>query len=213
MQLTSLGSPFYSEHPHWSPDGRLILFTSSPKGHPDTYVVGSNGGTPNLLLANFTVDSWSRDGKWLYFLRPGPDYVWKRAWPLSGQGGDAIQVTPKGGYFARESPDGRTLYYLKNDQELWKMPVNGGKETQVLGSRCCRDFAVVKQGIYFLSGWRPSGNPSIEYLSFATGRATTIAKLGDRAWWGFSVSPDGRSLLYAQQQPRSGDLWMVENFR
>jgi len=30
--------------------------------------------------------------------------------------------------------------------------------------------------------------------------------------WGFSVSPDGRWLLYAQFEPRGSDLMVVENF-
>jgi Tol biopolymer transport system component len=211
MQLTSLGSSFYTIAPHWSPDGRLILFSSNPEGHDDTYVIAVDGGKPKLLFSNLTVDSWSRDGKWIYF--QGDGGVWKRPWPPSEQDAEAVQVTTQGGYLAQESADGRILYYMKDDQELWKIPVKGGEETQVLGSLSCRFFAVVDQGIYFLSGFPQSPKPSIHYLSFATGKTATIATLSGVAWSGFSVSPDGRSLLYAQQEPQEGDLSMVENFR
>jgi Tol biopolymer transport system component len=121
-----------------------------------------------------------------------------------------------GGGPARESPDGRMLFYQKDHEEvtsLWKVPVEGGEETQVLESVCCLNFAVVDEGIYFINESRGGDNPSIEYLNFATRKIETIATLGNAAAYGFSVSPDGRSLLYSQYQPWESDLWMVENFR
>jgi hypothetical protein len=52
-----------------------------------------------------------------------------------------------------------------------------------------------------------------EFLSFATGRVTTLAQLSGRAAYGFSVSPDGRWLLYSQYEQKGADLMLVENFR
>ena len=155
-------------------------------------------------------DSWSRDGKWIYFSSKGE--VWKR--PASG--GNAIQITRNGGGEAHESRDGRFLYYLKDDREftsLWKVPVGGGEETLVLESVCCSNFAVVDQGIYFIPEASPGDNSSLKFLSFATGRVTTLAQLSGRAAYGFSVSPDGRWLLYSQYEQKGADLMLVENFR
>ena len=100
------------------------------------------------------VPSWSRDGKWVYFAsdRSGQVQVWK----IPTSGGQAVQVTRKGGYVAFESPDGKFVYYAKDDEvptSLWKVSVDGGEETRVLdpighGS----NFAVVDEGIYFLPG-------------------------------------------------------------
>ena len=129
---------------------------------------------------------------------------------------EEIQVTRKGGNGAQESPDGRFLYYVKGGDDvasLWRMPLEGGEETQVLDSVWCQDFAVVEQGIYFIPG-QPNGEiSSVEFLSFATGKVTTIARLGGCAAWGFSVSPDGRYLLYSQYEGGGNDLMLVENFR
>jgi hypothetical protein len=50
-------------------------------------------------------------------------------------------------------------------------------------------------------------------LSFDTGKIATIAKIPREPSYGFSVSPDGRSLLYAQYEAVRSDLMLVENFR
>jgi Tol biopolymer transport system component/DNA-binding winged helix-turn-helix (wHTH) protein len=216
MKLTSFGGSFSTADPHWSPDGRLILFNSDAEGHADTYVIDSDGGKPKLLFANSIVDSWSRDRKWVYYHRKGENQLWKRRWPPSEQDEDPVQITQKGGDFARESPDGRVVYYQKSFKEftsLWKVPVEGGEETQVIESVYSLAFAVVDQGIYFAPS-APHDDPrTVQFLSFATGHAATISTTSGHVGYGFSVSPDGRSLIYSQYQPRPGDLWMVENFR
>ncbi len=55
-------------------------------------------------------------------------------------------------YQAFESADGNWLYYTKTegDSSLWRVPKDGGEETQVLESVDGRTFAVVKEGIYFV---------------------------------------------------------------
>jgi Tol biopolymer transport system component/DNA-binding winged helix-turn-helix (wHTH) protein len=211
--LTSFGGDTYTSSPNWSPDGRQIAFDSRPKGHSDVFLIGSDGGQPKRLTnksGSNRPSGWSHDGKWIYFDsdRSGTYQVWK----MRAEGGEQIQITRKGGAVASESPDGRWLYYLKDDHEftsLWKVPSQGGEETQVLESVCCQNFAVVENGIYFI----PKPNTSIKFLSFDTGKVTTIAKLGGYAAYGFSVSPDGRWLLYPLYEPKGADLMLVENFR
>ena len=127
-----------------------------------------------------------------------------------------MQITRKGGTDAHESPDGRFLYYLKDGNEitsLWKVPVQGGEETQVLQSVCCLNFAVVSQGIYFIPEPHEE-HSSVQFLSFATGKVVTIATLSGTAAYGSSVSPDGQWLIYSQYaEHQDSDLWMVENFQ
>lgn len=69
-QLTS--PPFAVMNPRWSPDGKLIVFTELANGdrrhmNENTphriYVVGADGGAPNLLLSGHLADpTWSPDG-------------------------------------------------------------------------------------------------------------------------------------------------------
>jgi Tol biopolymer transport system component len=210
QQLTFFGASYYTANPRWSPDGREIYFDSYPDGRLRTFVISSEGGRPKRLESDGPA-SWSHDGKWIYF--SSKDEVWKK--PTGG--GSAIQITRKGGNLARESPDSRTLYYLKDSEEftsLWKVPVDGGEETQVLESVCCLNFAVVDRGIYFMPDPRGEGHSSVHFLSFAMGKVIKIATLTGMTAYGSSVSPDGQWLLYSQYEPSQGtDLLMVENFQ
>lgn len=212
-QLTSFDNSYSADHPHWSPDGRQIAFEYRPEGRCEMFIVSSEGGVPKRIPTNFVrvnPNSWSHDGKWIYFdaSNGGDSQVWK----MPAGGGSPIQITREGGARARESPDGKFLFYLKNGDEmtsLWKVPVRGGEETQVLEPVCCENFAVVDRGIYFI----PKLNSSVQFLDFATRKITTIANLSGFAAYGFSLSPDGRRLLYSQYENRGADLSLVENFR
>ena len=140
---------------------------------------------------------------------------------MSVGGGEPIQVTEDGGEIAFESTDGKFVYYTKDWQlraSLWKVPVRGGEEIQVLESVRSPNFSVTPQGIYFIQvpeRDEPGGSFLIRFFDFATGRATTIHSLppGVRADQGLTVSPDGRSILYTQLDQFQSDLMLVENFR
>ena len=52
------------------------------------------------------------------------------------------------------------------------------------------------------------------FLEFATGTIRHVATLDKGILWGFSVSPDQRSVLYTKSQGGvQSDLVIVENFR
>jgi hypothetical protein len=48
---------------------------------------------------------------------------------------------------------------------------------------------------------------------FATGTTKRIAALGKEPAWGFTVFPDGKWILYDQEDVSGSDLVLVENFR
>lgn len=51
------------------------------------------------------------------------------------------------------------------------------------------------------------------YLNFATGKSTTVARNLGEVGQGFTVSPDGRTILYGRVDSSVDDLMLVENFR
>ncbi len=211
-QLTTMGSSATGV-PTWSPDGKQVAFYSNVQGNPQIFVIPAEGGATRRLTsltAGAMFPRWSRDGKWIYFssTESGATQVWKAP---SG-GGQALQVTHDGGLVASESPDGKWLYFSGEgaDSRLQKMPVGGGEETQVLPSITSWNFAVMDDGVYFLTG--TGHRYAIEFLDFATGKTEVVAPVG-QAYFGFSVSPDRKWILYDQTLPPSSELVLAEGFR
>jgi Tol biopolymer transport system component len=123
-------------------------------------------------------------------------------------------VTKKGGDTPVVSPDGRSVYYAKEDT-IWRVPAEGGEEMPVLRDyprRGRSHWAPVDNGIYFAQ-WEETGG-SFKFFNFETGQATQVMPLEER--WTVSapaISPDGRWFLAAQIDQRGQDIMLVENFR
>lgn len=105
-RLTTL--PSYEAEPIWSPDSRLIAFSSDRNGGMDIYVMPSTGGTATRLTSNSAQEipeAFTPDGKSVLFSA-------------------AIQDAPTSAMF----PSGRLT-------ELYSVPVSGkGAVTQVLST-------------------------------------------------------------------------------
>ncbi len=216
-QLTFFGGPIVNT-PRWSPDGRQIAFDSNQGGDSDIYVVKTDGGRARrLTTGNYAevAPSWSRDGRWIYFAsdQSGSWQVWKM--PVDGSG--ALQVTKQGGFAAFESTDGTTLYYAKGPTSagLWKVHAGGGEETEVLPELAASYWGywgLTPEGIYFYN----AATKNIELFNFATRQTKPIAKPEKGpvpSNSGLAVSPDGRSILFAQVDREAADIMLVENFR
>ena len=70
-----------------------------------------------------------------------------------------------------------------------------------------KEEILVDDGIYF----RPRNDGgSIQFLHFATGEISTIAKMASGS---FHISPDRRSILYTKTERVDRDMMLVENFQ
>lgn len=203
----------------WSPDGSQIAFDYRAAGMSDVYVMKVTGGVPRKVTSedsDDSVPSWSRDGKYLYFAsnRTGSLEVWK----MPVEGGEETQITRHGGFTAFESTDGRYIYYSKNNgcPGVWRMPAEGGDEAKVLsegGAGSWGQWTLADKGIYFIN-YQPDGL-SVSLYNFATQKVTRLIGLEkvNEFVGGLTTSPDGKEILYTQQDPVTSDIMLVEDFR
>ncbi|MBV9035331.1 MAG: PD40 domain-containing protein [Acidobacteriaceae bacterium] len=216
----------------WSPDGRRLAFYSRAQGHSDIFTLDCDGasmlcGIPQRATSGIKaeVPGWSADGRFLYFTsdRTGRWEVWKQA-TSSGQ---PIQVTQNGGYAARESRDGKWLYFSKNRSDsIWRIPVarSGGPavsaEELVIGPPNHvqqKGWTLIPDGIVFTER-AGKGQPSaLRAYQFSSKRTRLIVPLMegfvDGRDYSVSVSPDLKWVLYSQLDKSGSNIMVAENIK
>ena len=211
--------------PNWSPDSTKIVFDSrakTPAGQirADAYVVDIFEKVPRKLITDTPgafMPSWSHDGKWVYFLGGSEDAAGQRIYRVPSQGGKSEPLTTARGSWPLESPDGQTLYFAENSGTSFTLHMATlnptGTESRVEGMPVLSftaNWDIVPGGVYFF----PMDDIlTLNYFDFSTRKVRPIFKIGGgEAFFGLSVSPDGRSILYSQLDDYRSDIMLVENF-
>jgi hypothetical protein len=162
--------------------------------------------------ADESLPSWSRDGRFIYFgsNRTGRHEIWR----VGALGGVEEQVTHEGGCIPVESLDGGTLYYRRTCFEgrmpVLARPTAGGAERTILKCVDGLSFAVDARGVFHVDC---DSEQTLRLWEAATGKDRAVGTFDEEhRKVGLSVSPDGRSIVYARTLQES-DLVMIENFR
>jgi Tol biopolymer transport system component/tRNA A-37 threonylcarbamoyl transferase component Bud32 len=203
--------------PHWSPDGRWVAFDSyAEDGRADIWTIGADGSGLRQIThdpADEITPSWSHDGRSLYFVsnRTGRNEIW--VVPVAG--GTERQVTDVGAVFPiRESVDGRSLFYEREaDSALMAQPIAGGAPRTVLP--CVGGYDLSPRGVVYVECPRERVGATRQLLrehEAVTGTDRAVATV-EETLFGLSVSPDGRTIIYAGSDWGTSDVMMIENFR
>ena len=72
---------------------------------------------------------------------------------------------------------------------------------------------MASDGIYFIPKADAEGHYSVQFYDFATGKSSQVFPMHGGVSNGLAVSPDGRTLLFAQKDEVRSDLMLVRNFR
>jgi len=217
-QVTSLHGT--AGRARWSPNGRYIAFEFHPRERSEIYVVEVPGGLPRLLPTIPGSDnlspSWSRDGKSIYFASKHGGEAFQ-IWKMPFTGGAPTQLTKHGGISPVESFDGHYLYYSKYEKAgVWRMPVqDGGEESAVLSDidpGSWPNWSLSPEGIYFEKSGK-SEHTELAFFDFADNKTHVVWAFQKEPGWGLSLSEDGKSLVYIQDQFAESNLMMVRNFR
>src|SRR5438093_3078774 len=151
--------------PHWSPDGKQILFASNRTKEPDSntnidlFIVSAEGGEPKRLTTNPGADempSWSPDGKSIVYVTSlEPQFLWFDQLEIAiipAAGGEPRILTKsidRNVWDPRFASDGRVYFLLEDQrtQRLVSMPTNGGDGTaEATDQKLISDYDVGKEG-------------------------------------------------------------------
>lgn len=111
------------------------------------------------------------------------------------------------------------MYYLKgfDSGSIWRVSVEGREETFVVDGPTPNFWGywtLLPNGICFATPTR--GAPAlVKYFDFASKRTTLVGHLDTPAIVfssGFSMTPDGKSILYVKMKPTTSDIILVKNF-
>jgi Tol biopolymer transport system component/DNA-binding winged helix-turn-helix (wHTH) protein len=204
--------------PRWSPDGKKIAFDTASENPSSIYVVDIADGVPRKLRADvddIKLPAWSHDGNWLYFTSDVPQG--HNLYRVPAEGGKSEQIT-SGAPAMRpaESADGAYLYFASREVHfhLEKLALSDVKrEVQKEAIPPILQWTLwqlAPGGIYYV----PSGAPkSMRYFELASQRTKEMFKLDKDFDDGFSVSPDGRYLLYSQLDEENADIAVMNRYR
>jgi len=227
VQLTHFKGNAFPYRPRWSPDGQTLVFGLRATDVPEIDTVPAAGGEPKRVLMNGDDASWSHDGKWIYYQSRGE--IWKA--PAAGGEGQAL-TTQGNASQPEESPDGETVYYAKW-RAIWRVPAGGGTEEEAFQSErgmIMGGALATAKGAYYVEwgagGVRPgrpvgprgiralmASAPSVCFYDFSSKKSAPVFELQGLNLGGFSISPDGKYILYPRVDQDETNLMLVEGFR
>jgi Tol biopolymer transport system component len=214
--------------PLYSPDGRNLAFISTRTGNGDIYILSFDTGQIRRLTyddSNDQLDSFSRDGKWIYFSSTSRDIAGMNdIFRVSVEGGTPMQVSADrfaNEFFSAPSPDSRALAFTARgiaSSQWWRKGRSHIDESEIWVMRDPDLYERITEGgakemwpmwsadgstIFYVSD--RSGAQNIWSRTFG-GQAKQITKFRDgRVLWP-NISYDGRAIVFE----RNFSVWKLD---
>jgi len=203
--------------PIWSPDGRMLLCNMRGQGGQEVFTVPAAGGKATRVLTDANDASWSHDSKSIYYSSRMGGEIWK----VAADGTNPKQITQRhtGGGDAHESADGKYVYYrsYRSRGSIWRVPADGGEGEEAIVPEHDLMWASIQttaKGIYYLEFARSGRALMVVFYDFATKKSQPVIRFKNTNWFdGYSISPDGKYVLFSKVDQNETNLTMVENFR
>lgn len=180
--------PATEYRPLFSPDSRRIAFTSARTGNGDVYLLTLATGELRRLTYDDgfeQLDSWSRDGRWLYFSSNAKDIAGNNdLYRVSVEGGTPMQVSAD--RYANEfggapSPDGAHVAFVGRGYSQWWRKGHAHIDESEL--------------------WLMRNHSTASYERLTNGGAKELWPM-----W----SPDGRTLFYVSDRSGAENVWSLK---
>ena len=213
------GDRSMAHHSYLSPDGKNVLVVEMGSGGQliaCRVVPFAQPGPPRLIGP---VDkpcisgAWSPDGKWLYFNASTDKFhIWRMRFP----DGEAEQITfgPTSQEGMAMAPDGKSLVTSVGSQDstVWLHDKDGDHQISSEGSAELPIFSADGKSIYFLMTSGSSQKRELWEKDLGAENAQRL--LPGYAMDSYSVSPDGKSVVFATQDKNGkSSIWIASTNR
>jgi len=133
-------------------------------------------------------------------------------------GGEAVQITQNGGVQAQEAPDGRRVYFSRDEDDsggVWCIPEPGGQEELILPLPSGQpvDWRALADGIVYCQNEDEYDQDfEVVFHSFASGQTTSLFQTMSITGLHFDVHPPSGDIFFEHTNRFESDIVGLENF-
>lgn len=121
--------------PRFSPDGKLVAFTSDRMGNNDVFVVPAAGGEPRQLTFNTTADTvlyWTPDGRRIVFASSRGTSPWRSPlYTVGADGGLPTAMDMDNGQTGMIRQDGSMVAFTRMGGAYWRKGARGNRTDDI----------------------------------------------------------------------------------